>query len=129
MKITTIFTADDKKSYFKEIDRGIESKQPLGDYSKKYSTTGMMFREFRKGANFDWHTAPQPQYIIYLEGKVEVEASGGEKRIFKQGDVLFANDLTGNGHITRTITNGRSIIVTTKDNVDEKENTNLKCKL
>ncbi len=37
--------------------------QPLGSYSKKYAATGLMFRDFEKGATFDWHTAPQPQYI------------------------------------------------------------------
>ena len=91
-----------------------ETKQPLGNYSKKYPVTGMMFRDFKKGATFDWHTAPQPQYIIYLEGEVEVETSSGEKRTFKAGDILFATDLTGKGHITKTLTDGKSIIITTE---------------
>lgn len=81
-----------------------------------------MFRDFEKGAIFDWHTAPQPQYIIYLEGEVEVEASDGEKKIFKPGDVLFATDLTGKGHITRTLAKGRSVIVTIEDEATEKIN-------
>lgn len=113
MKFTKIYTGDDNKSYFTEIDAGHETKQPLGDYSKKLPVKGMMFRDFEKGACFDWHPAPQPQYIIYLEGEVEVEASGGEKRIFKPGDVLFAADVTGKGHISKTLTKGRSVIVTT----------------
>ena len=29
--------------------------------AKKYSAKGVMFRDFEKGASFDWHTAPQPQ--------------------------------------------------------------------
>ena len=80
----------------------------------------MMFRDFEKGSSFDWHTAPQPQYIIYLEGEVEVEASGGEKRTFSPGDVLFATDLTGKGHITRTLTKGRSAIVITEEPIEDK---------
>ena len=51
---------------------------------------------------------------------VEVEANGGEKRLSQKGDVLFANDLTGKGHITRTLTDGKSIIITTQD---DPENT------
>lgn len=115
MKYTLLFTNTDNKSYFKEIDAGIESNQPLGSYSKKFPVKKMMFREFEKGAEFPMHTAPQRQYIIYLEGEVEVETSSGEKRIFKPGDVLFATDLTGEGHITRTLTKGKSIIVTEDD--------------
>lgn len=115
MKYIELYTDDDMKSYFKEIQVDAETSQPLGNYSKKYSVKNMIFREFEKGASFDWHTAPQPQYIVYLEGEVEVEASGGEKRTFKPGEVLFATDLVGEGHITRTLTKGRSIIVTTKE--------------
>ena len=113
MKLTKLFTGNDNKSYFLEIDTVFEDKYPLGNYSKKYKVKEMMFRDFEKGTSFDWHTAPQPQYIIYLEGEIEIEASGGEKRIFKPGDVLFATDLTGKGHITKTLTKGRSIIITT----------------
>lgn len=128
MKYIKLFTGTDNKSHFIEIDAGIESQQPLGSYSKKFPVKGMMFRDFEKGAHFDWHTAPQPQYIIYLEGEVEVETSGGEKRTFKPGDVLFAADLTGEGHITRTLTKGRSIIVTA-DQTSDENNHSIKSKL
>lgn len=114
MKYIKLFTGADDKSYFIEVDAGFETKHPLGNYSKKYDAKGIMFRDFEEGASFDWHTAPQPQYIIYLDGKVEVETSSGEKRIFEAGDVLFASDLTGKGHTTRTLTKGRSIIITTE---------------
>ncbi len=122
MKFTKLFTGADNKSHFEDVEAGTETKQHLGNYSKKYPSTGFMFRDFESGAAFDWHTAPQPQYIVYLEGEVEVEASGGEKRRFKPGDVLFATDLKGQGHITRTLTKGRAIVITTKiDSKDEIE--------
>jgi len=134
MKIIKLYTGDDNKSHFVEVDTGIESKQPLGNYSKKYPVTGMMFRDFEKGAAFNWHTAPQPQYIIYLEGEVEVEASNGEKRTFKPGDVLFATDLKGQGHITRTLSKGKSIIITTEQleklkESGQKDTSSIRCKL
>ncbi|WP_051555233.1 hypothetical protein [Legionella fairfieldensis] len=124
-KYITLFSGPDNKSYFKEEDPGIETEQPLGSYSKKFPTTGMMFRMFKAGIKYDWHNPPQPQYIIYLEGEVEVEASGGEKRIFKPGDVLFATDLIGKGHITKTLADGRSIIVTTKDDEADQSHSNM----
>lgn len=112
MKYIELYTGGDNKSYFKEIDAGVETQQPLGSYSKKYPVSNMIFRDFEADNVFDWHTAPQTQYIIYLEGEVEVESSGGEKRIFTQGDILLANDLTGIGHVTRTLTKGRSLVIT-----------------
>lgn len=129
MKIVKLATGKDNKSHFEELDCGHESQRPLGSYSKKYPVTGLMFREFKAGAKFDWHTAPQTQYIIYLEGEVEVEASDGEKRVFKAGDILLASDLTGKGHITKTLSNGRSVIVTTVSLADEENSSRPKAKL
>jgi hypothetical protein len=121
-KYVTLFTEDDNKSYFKEEAPIYEINQPLGVYSKKIPAKGMMFRIFKAGAFYDWHNAPQPQYIVYLEGEVEVEASGGEKRVFKPGDILFATDLTGKGHISKTLSDGRSIIITTQDSYEPQFN-------
>lgn len=113
MKIIKLFTDSDNKSYFQEVNTGKTTEHHLGNYSEKFPVKGLNFREFNEGCFFDWHNAPQEQYIVYLEGEVEVVASGGETKIFKSGDVLFATDLAGEGHTTRTLTNGRSLILTT----------------
>jgi len=63
------------------------------------------------GATFNWHNAPRSQYIIYLTGKVEIKASGGETRIFSQGDILLAADLDGQGHISTVLESGKSIVI------------------
>lgn len=113
MIITRMYTGEDGKSYFEDYDCGHETIQPLGHYSKKYPASGIMFRDFEAGLTFEMHTAPQPQYIIYLEGKVEVTTSSGQVKIFTPGDILFATDTTGKGHISKTLTKGRSVILTT----------------
>lgn len=111
MKIIKLYTGEDSDSYFAELDTGPTTLEKLGEYSTKFPVTNMMFRTFEPGAVYDWHNAPQPQYIIYLEGEVEIETSRGERQIFQSGDVLFATDLTGKGHVTKTLSQGRSIIV------------------
>lgn len=120
-KLVSLFSHSDNKSYFKEETPEYDTNGHLGLYTKKIKVNGMKFRTFNAGMEYSWHNAPQPQYIIYLEGEVEVEASGGEKRIFKKGYILFAADMTGQGHVTRTLTSGNSIVVTTMEN--EKEET------
>ena len=114
MKIIKLFTGPDNKSYFEEMPCSFPLQKELGNYSEKYAASGFMLRESLPGATFEWHNAPQPQYIVYLEGQVEVEASGGETRVFNPGDILFATDLTGEGHISRILTKGRSIVITTQ---------------
>lgn len=114
MKVTKLYSGQDGNSQFVEMDYETSISHELGMYSEKYPVKGMMFRSFESNLSFDWHNAPQPQYILYLEGEVEVEASNGEKRIFQPGSILFATDLTGKGHITRTLTKGRCVVITTE---------------
>ncbi|WP_299492646.1 cupin domain-containing protein [uncultured Shewanella sp.] len=88
-----------------------EIKQALGIYSLPYPVSRLQFRDFESGQYFDWHPAPQAQFIFYLEGQVDITASDGTKKTFKAGDILFANDTQGKGHITHTLSKGRAVIV------------------
>ena len=51
----------------------------------------------------DWHHAPQPQFAINLTGDIQVEVSDGSKRHIGPGDLVFLEDTTGKGHITRLL--------------------------
>jgi quercetin dioxygenase-like cupin family protein len=52
------------------------------------------------------HNAPRRQFIVHLEGSVEVEASDGERRRFGPGDVVLVEDVAGRGHVTRWLDDG-----------------------
>ncbi len=54
----------------------------------------------------DRHRAPRRQFIVHLEGEVEVEASDGERRRFGPGDVVLVEDVAGRGHVTRALSTG-----------------------
>jgi len=53
----------------------------------------------------DWHHAPRRQFVITLSGEMEITVGDGTKRHFGPGDVLFAQDLTGHGHVTQIVGN------------------------
>ena len=55
------------------------------------------------GTDVPAHNAPQPYICIILSGEAEVEASDGGSQRFGPGEVLFCDDLTGKGHVTRAI--------------------------
>jgi len=38
-----------------------------------------------------------------LEGSVEIEIGDGSKRLFHCGDILLAEDTTGQGHFSRAV--------------------------
>ncbi|MCH8062502.1 MAG: cupin domain-containing protein [Chloroflexi bacterium] len=48
----------------------------------------------------DWHPAPRRQYVVTLSGRAEVRIYDGASRVLSQGDVMLADDLTGQGHTT-----------------------------
>ncbi len=51
----------------------------------------------------DYHNAPRRQYVINLAGIAEFETADGTTKRLLPGDVLVAEDLTGHGHIARSI--------------------------
>ena len=55
------------------------------------------------GYVLDWHCAPRRQYSISLSGQAEIEVGDGTIARVGPGDVVLAEDLTGQGHITRVV--------------------------
>ena len=65
--------------------------------------TSVVFRETAGDYNYDFHTAPRRQLVVNLEGEVEIEVGDGTRRILRTGDILLAEDTTGQGHISRAV--------------------------
>lgn len=77
---------------------------PTGQMSDFGSVTTMCVFSVPAGTAAPAHNAPQPYIVIVLSGEGEVLTSDGESRRFQPGELLFCNDLTGKGHVTRAIT-------------------------
>ena len=101
MKITRLYSDKNGESHFEDIDIPLDDSGDIGRLSKILPVTGMMLRENPGDYNYDWHPAPGKQYIVMLEGMLEVEVSDGEKRIFPPGDILLVEDIDGKGHKSR----------------------------
>jgi quercetin dioxygenase-like cupin family protein len=61
------------------------------------------FKETPPHSAFDWHEAPEPQYVITLSGTLEFTTRDGETFVLRPGDVLVATDDIGTGHKWRLI--------------------------
>lgn len=59
------------------------------------------FRETPSGNFVEWHPAPRRQYVIVLEGELEIGLSDGSLHRFGPGDARLVEDTTGQGHTTR----------------------------
>jgi mannose-6-phosphate isomerase-like protein (cupin superfamily) len=49
------------------------------------------------------HHAPRRQFLVVLQGELEILTTLGEKARLHPGDVLFADDLGSKGHVSRDV--------------------------
>jgi hypothetical protein len=103
MTILRIYTGADNRSHFEDVQIPLKSAGKIGFLSELMQATGIVFRETGGDYNYDFHTAPRRQYVVNLEGEVEIEVGDGSKRILRSGDILLAEDTTGQGHISRAV--------------------------
>jgi hypothetical protein len=103
MKVVRIYTGADNQSHFEDLQIPLKDSGKAGFLSELTKATGVLFRETGGDYNYDFHTAPRRQYVVNLEGEVEIEVGDGSKRILRAGDVLLAEDTTGQGHISRAV--------------------------
>jgi len=107
--MTRLYTGLDGLSYSEDIEMKVlptAATSPTAvptESAETVKVTGVQFRRQAPGYVNDWHTAPRRQYVITLNGRSEVEFSGGQKVLYVPGKVVLAEDLTGKGHITRVI--------------------------
>ena len=71
--------------------------------SDAFPVQSLQFRENSGDYNWDYHHAPARQFIVLLDGQIEITSSTGEKRVFGAGEVLLVEDTTGKGHKTRNL--------------------------
>ncbi len=97
MKYTRVYHDEQGETHFETVNVTGE-KTEVGLMSDQWFPKTMTFRDSAGVDDFDWHNAPQSLFIVMLEGKVEIEVSDGDKRIFETGDVLLMEDTAGKGH-------------------------------
>jgi hypothetical protein len=113
MRVAHIYADAAGTSHFGDIDYALHDHGDIGRLSEWQPATKLAFRETGADYDYDWHNAPRRQYIIMLEGHIEIEVSDGERRTFVAGDVILLEDTTGKGHRTRELSGKprRSIFV------------------
>ena len=94
-----LYSGEDGQSHFEELDL----PNNYAEHSNMQMGGGAIFRRSEPDRFIDWHNAPRRQYVITLSGEVEIGIGDGTLRRLGSGDVLLADDLTGQGHTTRVV--------------------------
>jgi quercetin dioxygenase-like cupin family protein len=100
MKIVRIYTGNDQQAHFEEIKLSFEGGQAILSAGSRPASEAT-FRCAPSGTVIDWHPAPRRQYVVTLSGQWDIECGDGSVQRFGAGDVMLADDLTGQGHIAR----------------------------
>lgn len=64
------------------------------------ATTVNIIELLERRPALDLHLPPRRQWVIILQGAMEVSTAAGERRRLGQGDCLLAEDVRGSGHRT-----------------------------
>jgi len=97
--IVRLYTGNDGQTHFEDRPLPAEEIHNVAIQAG----ADLVFRRFPADYFSDWHTAPRRQYIFILAGQMEIGIGDGTTRRFGPGDVVLADDRTGQGHTTRSL--------------------------
>ena len=116
MKYLRSYAGADGESHFEDVEVALTPTvvypgiPPLG-LSASHGAAQVIFGRIPAALrDAGWHTARQRQFVVYLAGETEQEASDGEIRRVGPGDVILAEDTTGKGHRSRNL-GGEQLVV------------------
>ena len=103
IKVTRIYTGADGQTHAEELDVALGAPRGATEVADPIPVTSLQFRRTSPEYFIDWHNAPRRQYVITLAGESEVELGDGTKIRLGPGHILLAEDVDGQGHISRAI--------------------------
>ena len=103
MAIIRVYTGADGKSHFQEITPKLESRGDRSESGEVLPGKGIAIRKFDATRSNPWHHAPGRYMVFTLSGAVDIEIGDGTVKRLGVGDILIAEDTTGQGHYTREV--------------------------
>jgi quercetin dioxygenase-like cupin family protein len=103
MAILRLYTGADGKSHFEDLTPKLAPRGDQSETGELLPGSGIIVRRFDPKRTNPWHHAPLRAAVFTLSGAVDIEIGDGTVRRLQPGDVLIAEDLTGQGHITREV--------------------------
>lgn len=109
MRMMRIYTGDDEQSHFEQIE------VPFGDgegrrTTQDFASDTVRFATLPAGVEMDFHHAPARQFVIVLDGELEMSCGDGSRWRGSPGDVFLADDHTGQGHTFRELSGPISLL-------------------
>ena len=103
MKYIRIVAGKSGKTHFEDATLKLDEADyrppaPMVYVSHAYQTDGVQFIRLPSGWAADAINVPKKQFMLCLQGHVEITVSNGDKRSFDPGDCILMEDVEGEGH-------------------------------
>ena len=117
MNIVRLYSDSNGESHFEDREIRLEAVG-YGHASGELPAAAMIFRETDTAGSIEFHNPPRRQFIIFLKGVAELQASDRSTRRLGPGDVLLADDTSGAGHRLRELEGRTLVFVHVQDDLD-----------
>ena len=102
--ISRLYTGSDGETHEDrmEIKLTPSTMYSEAEASEAIRVSQAQFLRLPKGKVQDWHNPARRQYVV-APGRAEVEIAGRQKILVNPGRVVLLENVTGKGHITRSV--------------------------
>ncbi|MBO9669719.1 MAG: hypothetical protein J7485_04300 [Sphingobium sp.] len=109
MEIIHVYAGPDGVSHVKRVTvTGLPKPLPVTEVRASFVAKGTE----------DWHVAPSKLFTINTAGDIQAEMGDGTKVAIGKGDLVYLEDLTGKGHITRLLTDVSNLFLMVRPDFD-----------
>lgn len=109
MEVIHVYAGPDGISHVKRVTvTGLPKPLPVTEVRASFVAKGTE----------DWHVAPSKLFTINTAGDIQGEMGDGTKIPIGKGDLVYLEDATGKGHITRLLTNVSNLFLVVKPDFD-----------
>ena len=92
LTLPELFTDVDGRARFRDAAMALDEGTPLTRLSALQASGGSQFRRSPAGFASDFHCTTTPQWLVVLQGRMEIGLQDGSTRVFGPGECFYSND-------------------------------------
>lgn len=92
LTLTTLYTDADGRARFRDDPMPLTEGSPAARLSALMASGGCQFRQSPVGFASDFHCTTTPQWLVVLQGRMEIGLQDGSTRVFGPGQCFYSND-------------------------------------
>ena len=97
LTLPTLYTAADGRARFRDDALPLAEGTPAARLSALRASSGCQFRHSPAGFASGFHCTTTPQWLVVLQGRMEIGLQDGSTRIFGPGECFYSNDTLPSG--------------------------------